>query len=235
MSSSPILKPLARIGLLSFLLIVLVLTGFWDSYFSKLPIKNISISFYFHVHAIIVSMWIVLLILQPLFIVRKNLKMHRLIGKISYAVFPLMVLSIIWVSHFSFTTAINPPPIQLFIPFKDVILLCVMFSIGICFKSNPMIHGKAMIATGIICLEPALTQTVMLFTEPTLMAYPVTITIIYMTILVFILYEWKHSSGRWIMLGLLFVLILSHSFILSGCESSYWNHFTIWFSNLPLT
>jgi hypothetical protein len=235
MPSYPILKPLARIGLLSLLLIVLVLTGFWNSYFSKLPINNISISFYFHVHAIIVSMWIVLLILQPLFIVRKNLKMHRLIGKISYAVFPLMVLSIIWVSHFSFTTAINPTPIQLFIPFKDVLLLCVMFSIGVCFKSKPMVHAKAMIATGIICMEPALIRTVMLFMEPTLMAYPITITIIYMTILVFILYEWKHSSGRWIMLGLLFALILSHSFILSGCEISYWNHFTIWFSNLPLT
>jgi hypothetical protein len=110
-----------------------------------------------------------------------------------------------------------------------------MFGIGIYFKSSPMLHAKALIATGIICIEPALIRTVIMLVGSNPLAYPITIGIIYSIVIAFIFFEQKHPSGRWIMPGLLFALFLSHSFILSGYESVFWNQFTIWFSNLPLT
>lgn len=234
-SSSSLSKNLGRIGSFSFLLIILAAIGFWPSYLSQLGVTQKTISFYFHFHALVVSAWILLLILQPILIINGNNRLHRILGKLSYGVFPLMILSIVWVAHLSFTSSTHPSSIQLFIPFKDVLLLSTLFGMGIYYKRKPIVHAKAMIATGIICIEPALIRTVIFIIGPTSLAYPITIIIIYSIILGFIVYERNHSSGRWIMAGLLFVLMLSHLFILSGYESIFWNHFTKWFSNLPLT
>jgi hypothetical protein len=46
---------------------------------------------YFHVHAIMLSLWILVLIIQPILIRKKKLAVHRLIGKFTYVLFPLMI------------------------------------------------------------------------------------------------------------------------------------------------
>jgi hypothetical protein len=61
-------------------LVVLVLLGFWPTYFSKFFDKTADL-----------SLWILALIIQPILIRKKKLAVHRLIGKFTYVLLPLMI------------------------------------------------------------------------------------------------------------------------------------------------
>lgn len=53
--------------------------------------KNIDV--YSHIHAFIASVWVATLIVQPFLIANKKIALHRIIGKLSYLVFPLLILA----------------------------------------------------------------------------------------------------------------------------------------------
>ena len=57
-------------------LIVLILLGFWPSYFSKFLDGTANFSNYFHFHATVLIVWMALLIIQPILIRKKKLKIH---------------------------------------------------------------------------------------------------------------------------------------------------------------
>ena len=80
-------------------LVVLILFGFWPSYFSKFFNGTANFTFYFHFHASIVGIWVSMLIIQPILIRKKKIHLHRLVGKISYLVSPLIFISIMLLSH----------------------------------------------------------------------------------------------------------------------------------------
>ena len=65
-------------------LIALALLGFWPTYFSKFFDGTANFNFYFHFHFAMASLWIMLLIVQPILIKKKKLSIHRKIGKLSF-------------------------------------------------------------------------------------------------------------------------------------------------------
>ena len=72
------------------LLIPLIAWGFYQSYFSVLfqPRANI-----IHLHFAFMMIWAGILITQPLLIRYKKLPIHRAIGKVSYVVMPLLLIT----------------------------------------------------------------------------------------------------------------------------------------------
>lgn len=72
------------------LLVPFVFFGFYPSYFSKLlsPMDSI-----FHVHAFFMGLWVTLAIVQPFLIHKKKIRMHRRLGKLSYLVMPLVLVT----------------------------------------------------------------------------------------------------------------------------------------------
>jgi uncharacterized membrane protein YozB (DUF420 family) len=75
-------------------LAALALLGFWPTYFSKFFDGTADFKFYFHFHATVITLWVASLITQPILIRRKQLKWHRLIGKFSYILIPLIIVSV---------------------------------------------------------------------------------------------------------------------------------------------
>jgi hypothetical protein len=72
------------------LLIPLTFFGFYPSYFSILlsPMDNI-----YHLHAFCMVLWILMSITQPFLIQQKKIAAHKLIGKISYGIMPLVFIT----------------------------------------------------------------------------------------------------------------------------------------------
>lgn len=79
-----------KITLWLLLLVPFTIWGFFPSYFGKLFAKQPSI---FHIHAFFMILWIGLAIIQPILIKQKKTKLHRLIGKVSYFIMPLVFIS----------------------------------------------------------------------------------------------------------------------------------------------
>jgi len=69
-----------------------VVAGFWVPYFSAFPRFDSTITTVVHVHASLLFAWVALLVMQPLAIHRGAFKLHRLAGRASYLLMPLIAL-----------------------------------------------------------------------------------------------------------------------------------------------
>src|SRR3954471_4613656 len=80
--------------------VAIVILGFWNRYFFQLITGTSNNANYFHFHGIMALLWIAMLIVQPILIRKKKLELHRLIGKLSFIVMPLLIISLLMVTHY---------------------------------------------------------------------------------------------------------------------------------------
>ena len=65
------------LGSVLLLLIPLTLLAFWVTYFSQFPNFDETINTFHHLHAFIASVWILMLIIQPILIKNGRNKLHN--------------------------------------------------------------------------------------------------------------------------------------------------------------
>lgn len=135
------------------LLIPLTILGFFKTYFNQIPTFEEHITTYIHIHAIIASIWILMLIAQPLLIRYRKNKLHKQVGKISYLVFPLLILSFI---PQMLTIFYSNNPNFLFFPLADSISLTLCYSLAIYHRKHPSKHMRYMVGTAIVFLGPTI-------------------------------------------------------------------------------
>ena len=220
-------------------LIALALLGFWPTYFSKFFDGTANFNFYFHFHFAMASLWIVLLIVQPLLIKNKKLSIHRQTGKLSFILLPLFFVSVILLKHYTVGGEVTEGlGASLWLQLKDLIIIGVMFSIAMMNKRNMQIHARAMIATGIVFIEPTLGRFVILTLLPEpdfFLGLGITVAIMYTLIISLIIIERKQSSGRWVFPLLLALYIVFHYLIFFQVSFPLWDAIAEWFVSLPLT
>ena len=145
-------KTYKNLGYFLILLIPFMFLGFYKTYFNQFPTFQETNTF-IHVHAAIASIWILMLIAQPLLIRNRKNQLHRKIGKFSYLLFPLLILSFIP----QMIRLINSDnPTFLFFPLSDCIALIIIYALGIYHRQNSSKHMRYMIGTAIIFLSPTL-------------------------------------------------------------------------------
>lgn len=144
-------KGYRNIGYIFLLFIPLTFLGFYKTYFVLSPEFEGTVDLYTHLHALVASIWITLLIAQPLLIRYRNFKLHRFFGKISYVVFFALILSFI------------PQMIKEYgknlIPLNagfDIVLLVLFYTLAIKHKNKVAVHMRYMIAIALIFLGPTL-------------------------------------------------------------------------------
>jgi hypothetical protein len=216
-------------------LFVLVILGFWPSYFAKYLDGTANFNLYFHFHAAMVTLWIFMLIMQPLLIRKKKLALHRAIGKLSYIVFPFIFISVILLMHSRHNIDDENLGIQLLVPFKDLIILGTAYFIAIKYRHNIQLHARGMLATGIVFIEPALIRLIMNLFGASSAAYLATIAIIYALLIGWIILERHQKVGRWVFPLVLGLYMILHSIIIFNIHIGIWESFCKWFIVLPLT
>jgi hypothetical protein len=220
-------------------LVFLVLLGFWPSYFAKFFNGTANFSFYFHFHATVLILWMCGLIIQPILIRKKKLNTHRIIGKISYFIIPLIFISILLLTHsrLPHNGIITEQDLgSAFNSFKDLIVLGVAFFIAIKFKKDYQLHARGMIVTGLAFIEPAFIRFTFRVISDTTFAYLTTIFTLYAVFLFLIYKERNQKSARWVFPLILVLYIIAHCLVLTDCISlPIWRNFVNWFAPLPLT
>ncbi|MCM4153564.1 hypothetical protein DHD05_18370 [Arenibacter sp. N53] len=138
-------------GYFMLLLVPMVLLGFYKTYFSQLPDFNSKITWAHHLHAAIASVWIMMLILQPLLISNRKFTIHKMVGRLSYVVFPLLILSFLPMIAIKTSAA---PAVNIFVPISDCIILTLLYSLAIYHRRKMSYHMRYMIGTAIVFLGP---------------------------------------------------------------------------------
>ena len=139
---------------------------FWQSYFGHIPdfqnvispIGNVPIRItgVTHFHATIVILWLLILIVQPILIIRKQLEWHRLLGKASYVTVGLLVLSLLLIVNQEQSHAKNLPVFAANL--LDVPAFMVLYGLAIYFRKKPNYHARFMVMSVIPFLDPALAR-----------------------------------------------------------------------------
>ena len=175
------------------LLVPLTFLAFYKTYFVQFPNFKNNITTYTHLHAFISIIWILILIVQPILIVKGKNKIHRAIGKLSYILFPLLILSFIPLIINMFY---SEHPKAVFLPTSDTIMLILFYSLAIYNRKNVSKHMRFMIGTTLIFLGPTIGRI-----GPSILGLSHNVTqnmsygIIYIILIGLILYDRKNNYG----------------------------------------
>jgi hypothetical protein len=138
--------------------LLMVFAGFYKSYFGLFP-RFGGITTALHVHAVTVLLWFAILIAQPFLIRGKKLELHRLIGKVSYGVVLLVVLSIVWLERLAFirNTPVKPGATDIrLIGIADLTFFLSFYLLAIYYRHKISHHARYMALTVLPFINPAL-------------------------------------------------------------------------------
>lgn len=133
--------------------LLLVFVGFYKTYFSLFP-HFIGINPLLHIHATLIIAWFGMLIVQPILIRNKQFALHRRLGKASYWLMGLLVLTIILVVR---NMQLREKNLAVFgFAFSDVSFLLLVYGLAIYYRHKSAFHARYMVMTVLPFLNPAL-------------------------------------------------------------------------------
>ena len=167
-----------NLGYWFLLLIVLVFVGFYTSYFSVFFQPKVSA---IHIHFTLMVLWIAMLITQPFLIKYKKLAIHRMLGKISYVLVPLVLVSgflMIRFSYYHFIDDLHQKAAQGLNQFNNDQVLqqaaayeataffyiswfALFYSLAVINRRRTIVHSRYMLATALTLLGPTVDRIVL--------------------------------------------------------------------------
>ena len=153
------------------LLIILVEVGFFKTYIRHFPLfkdyyvaegnYTMHFNWIMHFHGVVMMAWVLMLLMQPIFILKGRIKLHRLAGRFSYVLAPLVVLAMYLANRDGYFILLRdlgkPVALQLLaITFPDVVYFIILYSLAIFYKRRPALHMRFMCSTAFLFINPPL-------------------------------------------------------------------------------
>jgi hypothetical protein len=217
------------------LLLIVALIAFWPTYLS--PRAPASSSFT-HFHALTATLWMLMLIVQPIAILKRRRDVHRQLGRVSYVLAPLVILSVVLLAHSRIrgASAANYA-IQTYILYLQISLACIFavcYGLAIYYRRVAAVHARFMVGTALTLIDPIVIR--LMFTAaptPTWNYQWLTFGLTDLVLIALIWLERKSRSGRWVFPALLVLFVASQALALFGfAEGAAWKSFTAWFADL---
>ncbi len=143
------------------LFFIFALWAFWPTYFSN-PFREMAVSV--HIHGFLMTVWCLLLIGQALLIRFNQRSLHRAIGKSSYVLVPLIIISGISAVHFSVTKLADYPPDNYYVEFghmfNALIVFGILYGLAMRFRKDSSTHARYMICTIFPAFTPVFSRII---------------------------------------------------------------------------
>lgn len=141
--------------------LVAAIIGFWPTYFTKLESMA---SWRVHAHGALLFAWCFLLIAQAWLIRSRHADWHRALGKVSYLLAPLIVVSALVVEHGTLVRAAGKYDAEtLYFAYVIVALLAVFvmaYTLAIVHRRTPALHMRYMICTLLVMVDPVFSRII---------------------------------------------------------------------------
>ncbi|MDQ3215400.1 MAG: hypothetical protein M3P99_04880 [Pseudomonadota bacterium] len=217
---------------------LVALIAFWPSYLSPATAPT---SIYTHGHAMTSSLWMLLLIAQPLAIRTRRLGLHRRLGKASYGLAPLVLVTIVLLAHSRISGVSGEAyAIQTYILYLQIslaILFGVSYALGIFTRHTAALHARFMVCTGLTLIDPVVIR-MMFWIDPT----PTwnyqwfTFGLTDLMLVVLIVLDRHSRVGRAVFPAMLAAFVaLQVPALFELTAGAPWQQFARWFAALPLT
>lgn len=181
------------------LLFAVSVLGFWRSYFSRLGSDEVHITH--HAHSAVMLLWVALLITQSWLIRTRRNPMHRTIGKVSFVLAPLIVLTAVWVNvHFArgAEAPFSDGLVSIYwFGYFSAIAFAVLYGLAIVHRRRTQLHARYMVATALIFLVPGLGRALGNYLPPLIGWAPTfyEVTLVPLAIGLWLLFlDWRNSK-----------------------------------------
>ncbi len=197
------------------LLVPLTFLGFYATYFSKFFTQLPSI---FHIHAFCMMMWIALILVQPWLILKKKTKLHKTLGKFSYLLMPVVLLTAWLMIRHSYFKFITDETAKLAkegktIPTNEMIInaaeymnigvlywlwLGIFYTLAIIHRKKMVAHASYMFAAILTLLGPTVDRILIpiyLSNNLSVNFFIVTFILIDLLLVALLFYQWKQGSA----------------------------------------
>ena len=148
-------------------ILLVVLWGFYRTYFMHFPGFN-GFQTAQHFHGVMMMVWLFMLIVQPILIVSGKTSLHRLLGKTSYLIAPLVALSIFFVTRMSYYKILSeagevPAIASGALQFPLMIAFLIFWALAIWNKADSYVHMRYMIGTSVLMIGPGLGRALIVY------------------------------------------------------------------------
>jgi hypothetical protein len=215
---------------------VAALAAFWPPYISNLPGGG----FYRHFHAMVMTLWFGLLISQPLLARTGRYTLHRWLGRTSFVLAPLAVLSMVLLTHVRVQRYSDPLAVSftMVLPLALATMFATAYLIAIRYRRQTALHARYMICTSFALVDPVGARLINFYVSNNLpvWAYQGITFMLSDLIVLWLIWRERHTTrGRTafpVMLALMVPLQIS-VFVLPFVPA--WQAVARWFRALPLT
>lgn len=222
-------------------LMLLAMFAFWPGY---LAVPKLELTGWTHFHAVTGTLWLVLLIVQPLAIRTRQRRLHVLLGRVSYFLAPLVLIGFIGLAHSSMQDRSQQEQAVdayfFYIRFVLVATFVGSYVLGVLHRREPEAHSRYMLCTGLSLIDPVVHRIAQRIMGGADLNYQLLTFGIACTILIVFFFAAKHTTSGRRALGVVFAafvlggLPLAFNFYTWGQPWTLWKEFAHGFASLPL-
>ncbi|MFM6925789.1 MAG: hypothetical protein ACKOU7_09840 [Ferruginibacter sp.] len=144
------------------LMFIIVQVGFHATYIKHFP-GFTGFSWVHHIHGALMASWCILLVLQPVLIYKGKYTTHRFLGKLSYVIAPLIMISMFLIARQNFESGVLKKPAaevmaNQSITWMQLFMFVLFYCLAINFRKLTNWHMRFMIGTAIIMIGPPLNR-----------------------------------------------------------------------------
>lgn len=210
-------------------LLLITIAGFYKTYLVKFPNFK-GFTWVHHFHGAVMLLWILMLIIQPVLIKTKRIEMHRIVGMVSYFIFPLLVFSFFLVSRASYLrNIVTVGEIEALsgmtngIP--DMFYISILYGFGLYYKKRTSYHIRFFASIGLMILGPGLGRFLIVFCGfPPMIAILSMMGCIAIVALVWMLNDRINRKSEFPMAVFLTIIAITF-YVIPNSHSFWWQHF----------
>lgn len=212
-------------------ILVITLIGFFKPYLGKLPSFE-SVPIITHLHFIAFFCWFVVLIWQPILIRQKKFETHRKVGRLTYFLVPILVVTIIGIVYHQLSFFVPGESNEsVYINMLGGSLsgtsFVIYYILAMVNAKNTRWHVAFIIASSLVLLNPGLSRMVALLSDKQTGLLAMIITP-FITLLIILLYE-KFKLKKNIFkspYALIFLLFMMELYVFASvADSQFWRSF----------
>lgn len=221
---------------------LLMVIGFWFSYFSRLLDQA---NYRMHTHGISLILWCAMLVVQPYLIRQKKTALHRQVGKASYVLVPLVILTTLDLLKFQIGKSQALGTMEYFfiaLVINALIAFLILYGLGIYYKKKATIHARYLVCSAFPMVTPITDRLIGHFAPgiraylPLLEGWPITpVAGFILTDLLLIglcIWDWRSHKRLNVFPLALGILLIYHYSVLNFYKFPFWQTFCQWFFEL---
>jgi hypothetical protein len=194
------------------LLFLLALIAFWPGYLS---LPKAGMSSWLHLHSVAASLWMLMLIAQPVAIHSNHRDLHRRLGKSSLLLMPVLLISFVGLTHSTMRETTGPEfAVQAYFFYVRVVLVTIFvasYIMAMVNRRNSAVHSRYMVSTGLTLIDPVVHRLAnRLLDDPEFNYQLVTFGLVCLILVILIWGERHARSGRYV-----FPVVLA-AFVIGG-------------------